>query len=67
MKYLLDTHIWLWSLLEPDRIGSVAEAILQDDDNELYISPITLWEIMIWLNVAESIFIRHLTNGSRRP
>lgn len=47
MKYLLDTHIWLWSLLEPDRIGSGAATILQDDDNELYVSPVTLWEIMI--------------------
>lgn len=47
MKYLLDTHIWLWSLLEPRRIGADAVAILQDDDNELFISPITPWEIMI--------------------
>ena len=47
MRYLLDTHIWLWSLLEPDKIGADAAAILQDDDNELFISPITLWEIMI--------------------
>ncbi len=47
MKYLLDTHIWLWSLLEPDKIGVDASAILQDDNNELLISPITLWEIMI--------------------
>lgn len=47
MKYLLDTHIWLWSLLEPDKIGPDAATILQDDDNELFISPITLWEIMI--------------------
>jgi len=47
MRYLLDTHIWLWSLLEPDRIGAPVLAILQDDDNELFISPITVWEIMI--------------------
>ena len=32
MRYLLDTHIWLWSLLEPDRIGAPVLAILQDDD-----------------------------------
>jgi PIN domain nuclease of toxin-antitoxin system len=47
MKYLLDTHIWLWSLLEPDKIRSDVAAILQDSDNDLFISPITLWEIMI--------------------
>ena len=47
MKYLLDTHIWLWSLLEPDRVSADAAAILEDDDNELFISPITLWETLI--------------------
>ena len=47
MRYLLDTHIWLWSLLEPDRIDAHVLAILQDDDNELFISPITVWETMI--------------------
>ncbi len=46
MKCLLDTHIWLWSLLEPDRISSYVREILQDDDSELYISPITVWEVM---------------------
>lgn len=47
MRYLLDTHIWLWSLLEPENIGADVAAMLQDDDNELFISPISLWEIMI--------------------
>jgi PIN domain nuclease of toxin-antitoxin system len=47
MRYLLDTHIWLWSLLEPDRMEARVLAILQDDDNELFISPITVWETLI--------------------
>ena len=47
MKYLLDTHIWLWSLLEPDRIDDNILEILRNDNNELFISPITIWEILI--------------------
>lgn len=47
MKLLLDTHIWLWSLLEPARLtGRVARA-LEDEENELWLSPISVWELLI--------------------
>lgn len=47
MKYLLDTHIWLWSLLEPDRLNENIVHVLENKDNELFISPITVWETLI--------------------
>lgn len=47
MKYLLDTHIWLWSLLDPDHISDQIQEILRDDANELHISPVTVWETLI--------------------
>ncbi len=47
MKYLLDTHIWLWSLLEPDRLDEDILKVLDNKDNDLFISPISLWETMI--------------------
>ncbi len=47
MKYLLDTHIWLRSLMEPDRISVDASALLQDSDNEFLTSPLTFWETII--------------------
>jgi hypothetical protein len=47
MKSLLDTHIWLWSVLEPRRLfRRVAEA-LQDSHNELWVSPMSAWEILM--------------------
>ena len=46
MKYLLDTHIWLWSLLDPNKISSQVQEILRNGANELYISPITVWETL---------------------
>ena len=46
-KYLLDTHILLWSLLDPSHLsGNVAEEI-ESPDSELWLSPITTWEIII--------------------
>ena len=47
MKYLLDTHIWLWSLLQPEKLDENIAQVLENEDNELFISPITIWETMI--------------------
>lgn len=46
MKLLLDTHIWLWSLSDPRRIGRRAFAQLRDRDNELWLSPISTYEAL---------------------
>ncbi len=46
-KYLLDTHIFLWSLLEPERLKPDIATALDAVDNELWLSPITLWEVMV--------------------
>jgi len=47
MKYLLDTHIWLWSLLEPEQLKVTVVQVLEDEKNELFISPITVWETLV--------------------
>ncbi|MGD1074335.1 MAG: type II toxin-antitoxin system VapC family toxin [Bryobacteraceae bacterium] len=44
MRLLLDTHIWLWSLIEPHRLGNRTRSDLQDPQNELWLSPISTWE-----------------------
>ena len=44
MRLLLDTHIWLWSVLEPDRLGKRVARALVSDENELWLSPISVWE-----------------------
>lgn len=44
MKLLLDTHIWLWALLDPDRLTARVRAALQSGENELWLSPISVWE-----------------------
>jgi len=44
LKLLLDTHIWLWSLGEPLRLGRRVRRELLDQNNELWLSPISAWE-----------------------
>ncbi|MEA2007875.1 MAG: type II toxin-antitoxin system VapC family toxin [Chloroflexota bacterium] len=47
MRYLLDTHIWLWSLLAPENVKDAIARVLEDKENELFISPITVWETLV--------------------
>jgi len=44
MKYLLDTHVWLWSLAAPEKLHRRARQIVAKASSELYLSPISLWE-----------------------
>ena len=46
-KYLLDTHILLWSLLEPKHLSEKVAGELDDPANELWLSPISVWETII--------------------
>ena len=47
MRLLLDTHIWLWNLREPERIGERTQHELRNPENELWLSPISTWEALI--------------------
>lgn len=47
MKLLLDTHIWIWSHIDPDRLSRrVAQALIARDV-ELWLSPISVWEFLL--------------------
>jgi PIN domain nuclease of toxin-antitoxin system len=47
LKLLLDTHIWLWSLQDPKRLGRRVQHELRDLENELWLSPISTWEALM--------------------
>jgi PIN domain nuclease of toxin-antitoxin system len=47
VKLLLDTHIWIWSLLEPARLSSGAAAALGAPDTERWLSPLSVWEALL--------------------
>ncbi|MDE2662402.1 MAG: type II toxin-antitoxin system VapC family toxin [Gemmatimonadota bacterium] len=47
MKLLLDTHIWLWSLLDPDRLSRRARRELTEPANTLALSPVSVWEALV--------------------
>jgi PIN domain nuclease of toxin-antitoxin system len=47
MKLLFDTHIWLWSVLEPQRLSPRVREEIRDPSNELWLSPISIWELIV--------------------
>ncbi len=47
MRYLIDTHVFIWFIMEPEKIAKKTLNIISDIDNEIYISPISFWEMAI--------------------
>src|SRR2546421_575024 len=47
-KLLLDTPIWLWGRREPHRLGPHTLRELRDSANEIWISPISTWEALLF-------------------
>jgi PIN domain nuclease of toxin-antitoxin system len=46
LRLLLDTHIWLWTLQDPRRLGKRVQQEIRDPANELWLSPISTWEAL---------------------
>jgi PIN domain nuclease of toxin-antitoxin system len=49
VKLLLDTHIWLWGVLEPNRLTRRVQKVLSDPANELWLSPVSVGELIVLL------------------
>jgi len=49
VKLLLDTHIWLWSTLEPLRLTGRVNKALANPATELWLSPVSVGELVVLL------------------
>jgi PIN domain nuclease of toxin-antitoxin system len=47
MGYLLDTHSFLWSVFQPDKLGKQARTIITNSQCNVYVSSISFWEISL--------------------
>ncbi len=47
MKLLLDTHVILWALEDSYRLPVNIKDMICDENNEVYISVVSLWEIAL--------------------
>ena len=53
MKYLLDTHVFLWAITEDARLSRVHRKIFADGSNNLWLSVASVWEILIKTGVGK--------------
>lgn len=47
MKILLDTHILLWAISNDVRLPDKARKLIENEENEIYYSIVSLWEVEI--------------------
>lgn len=47
MKILLDTHILLWAITNDPRLPEKARKLIENEENEIYYSLVSLWEVEI--------------------
>ncbi|HYT87758.1 MAG TPA: type II toxin-antitoxin system VapC family toxin [Gemmataceae bacterium] len=66
MRLLLDTHAFLWFVLNDPQLSAAARTAISDPKNEVFVSPATYWEIAIKVSIGKYAltvpfedFIRH--------
>jgi PIN domain nuclease of toxin-antitoxin system len=47
MRILLDTHIFLWFISGDSQLSADIRDAIRDPDNEVYLSAISVWEILV--------------------
>ena len=47
MKFLLDTHCFLWFFLSPHKLSMSVQEIINESSHEIYLSAASSWEITI--------------------
>jgi PIN domain nuclease of toxin-antitoxin system len=56
MRLLLDTHLLLWALAEPERLGTALRNLIEDPENEVLFSAASIWEIAIKAGLGRADF-----------
>lgn len=66
MKILLDTHIAIWAVLDSEELSDAAKAMILNENNEIYYSAASVWEITIKHMAHPETFLysgKHLEKG----
>lgn len=62
MDYLLDTHTLLWIVTDDSQLSNKVRKIFLDEQNEIYISVASLWEIAIKVSLKRLELGQSLTD-----
>ncbi len=53
MRLLLDTHTFLWFILDDLKLSTTARDLIVDPTNDIEVSPATSWEIAIKISLGK--------------
>ena len=53
MRLLLDTHAFLWFVINDPSLTATARALIADPTNEIFVSPASYWEVAINVSVGK--------------
>ena len=53
MKILIDTCTFLWFIEDNPKLSSLAKSLIEDDNNEIFLSIISVWEIAIKVSIGK--------------
>ncbi|MBR6200229.1 MAG: type II toxin-antitoxin system VapC family toxin [Spirochaetales bacterium] len=66
MEVLLDTHLLLWTLIEPHKLSAKAKLILENPHYVFYYSTVSVWEVAIKhaknpgnMSISGALFIQY--------
>ena len=62
MKLLLDTHIFIWWDSSPDKLKPSTLDIINNTENQIYLSLVSLWELQIKNQLGKLSLNRPLKN-----
>lgn len=51
--FLLDSHVMLWALAQPERLSDRARELIQSEQSTLHFSVASLWEIALKLSIGK--------------
>jgi hypothetical protein len=55
MRLLLDTHVLIWALLEPTKLPDKIAQLILDENNIVFISVVSIWELQIKKSLGKII------------
>jgi len=47
LRLLLDTHVWIWSQVAPEKLSARVRRALENEANEVWLSPVSIWELVL--------------------
>ncbi len=56
MKYLLDTHTLIWAVQDTKKLSKKAKDIIIDENNDIYVSTVSFWEIALKTSIKKFSF-----------